>query len=77
MTRRLALTALLCVLAGAAGVVLVASRFAAPARSGTPTFTETKWPFPMDQWGLGHAFRCGPEDCGTEVQVYIRAKIGF
>ena len=40
-------------------------------------WTEAKWPFPMDQWGLGSAYRCGPEDCGTEVKVYIRAKIGF
>lgn len=81
MTRRVALMALLAAFAVAGGAALVASRVpsksAAPARSGTPVFTEVKWPFPMDQWGLGNAYRCGPEDCGTEVNVYIRAKIGF
>ena len=35
------------------------------------------WPFPMDQWGKGKAFRCKAADCGTEVTVYVRAKIGF
>jgi len=80
-TRRLAVAALLSALVVAGGAALVAakvfSKTAAPARSGTPMFTETKWPFPMDQWGLGKAWRCSPEDCGTEVQVYVRAKIGF
>ena len=43
------------------------------ARSGA------KWPgrFPTDQWGKGKAFRCKARDCGTEVNLYIRAKIGF
>ena len=81
MTRRVVLTALLAALVVAGGAALVASKVApkaAPsARTGTPVFTATKWPFPMDQWGLGNAYRCGPEDCGTEVNVYIRAKIGF
>ena len=38
---------------------------------------EVDWPFPMDQWGTGKAFRCGVPDCGAEVTVYLRAKIGF
>ena len=42
-----------------------------------PAWTEARWPFPMDQWGKGKAFRCKAADCGTEVSVYIRAKIGF
>lgn len=42
-----------------------------------PKFAEVKWPFAMDQWGLGHAWRCGAEDCGVEVNVFLRAKIGF
>jgi hypothetical protein len=42
-----------------------------------PAWSETRWPFPMDQWGEGKAFRCKAADCGTEVAVYIRAKIGF
>lgn len=42
-----------------------------------PAWSEMQWPFPMDQWGKGKAFRCKPSDCGTEVFVYVRAKIGF
>jgi hypothetical protein len=42
-----------------------------------PAWNEVQWPFPMDQWGKGKAFRCRAADCGTEVTVYIRAKIGF
>jgi len=42
-----------------------------------PVWTEVQWPFPMDEWGKGKAFRCGAADCGVEVNFYIRAKIGF
>lgn len=42
-----------------------------------PKFTEVKWPFMLDQWGTGHAYRCAPEACGVEVNVFVRAKIGF
>jgi hypothetical protein len=42
-----------------------------------PKFTEARWPFPTDEWGEGKAFRCDAADCGVEVNVYIRAKIGF
>ena len=42
-----------------------------------PSWRETRWPFLMDQWGLGRAFHCAARDCGTELNVYVRAKIGF
>ena len=42
-----------------------------------PVWSEVAWPFAMDQWGKGKAFQCRAADCGTEVNVYIRAKIGF
>jgi hypothetical protein len=42
-----------------------------------PAWTESQWPFLMDQWGKGKAFQCKAADCGTEVNLYIRAKIGF
>ena len=42
-----------------------------------PAWTEYKWPFPIDQWGLGRAFVCKPTECGVEVDVYLRPKIGF
>jgi hypothetical protein len=40
-------------------------------------WSEAAWPFPLDQWGKGKAYRCKAANCGTEVNVYIRAKIGF
>ena len=42
-----------------------------------PVWTEVAWPFPLDQWGAGKAFTCRPADCGSEIQVYLRAKLGF
>lgn len=42
-----------------------------------PVWTEVQWPFTMDEWGKGKAFRCAAADCGAEVNLYIRAKIGF
>jgi|ERR1043165_928307 hypothetical protein len=47
------------------------------AATPQPVWTEVAWPFPMDQWGKGKAFVCRASDCGTEVRVYVRAKIGF
>jgi hypothetical protein len=42
-----------------------------------PVWTEAKWPFLMDQWGIGKAFVCAPADCGARIDVYVRPKIGF
>jgi hypothetical protein len=50
---------------------------AAVATPGRAVWTEAQWPFPMDEWGKGKAFRCEATNCGVEVNVYIRAKIGF
>jgi hypothetical protein len=47
------------------------------AGAAKPAWSEVAWPFPVDQWGKGKAYRCKAADCGTEVNVYIRAKIGF
>lgn len=47
------------------------------ATAAAPVWTEVAWPFPIDPWGRGKAFRCKAADCGTEVNVYLRAKIGF
>src|SRR5450631_968587 len=55
----------------------------APADPGTvettsnPAWIEVKWPFLLDQWGIGKAFTCLPADCGVKVDVYVRPKIGF
>jgi hypothetical protein len=40
-------------------------------------WAEIRWPFPLDQWGIGRAFRCEAADCGSELRLYLRAKIGF
>jgi len=40
-------------------------------------WTQIKWPFLLDQWGIGRAYVCKPADCGVEVNVYFRPKIGF
>ena len=49
-----------------------------PADAEKPAaWSEVKWPFPLDQWGLGRAFRCPAADCGTDISLYLRAKLGF
>ncbi len=60
-----------------ASVALLGAR--APANPSTlpPVWTETKWPFLMDQWGIGKAFVCMPADCGAKIDVYVRPKIGL
>jgi hypothetical protein len=40
-------------------------------------WNEVKWPFPIDQWGVGRAFQCRAADCGGEINLYLRAKLGF
>ena len=42
-----------------------------------PVWTEAAWPFPVDQWGGGWAFQCKAADCGIDVKLYLRPKIGF
>jgi hypothetical protein len=51
----------------------------APADPSTlqPVWTEARWPFLLDQWGIGKAFVCRPADCGAELDVFVRPKIGF
>jgi hypothetical protein len=42
-----------------------------------PIWTEAAWPFPIDQWGEGWAYQCKAADCGIDVNLYLRPKIGF
>jgi len=44
---------------------------------GEPVWSETAWPFPTDEWGGGWSFQCKAADCGTDVNLYLRPKIGF
>jgi hypothetical protein len=52
---------------------------AAKPSDGThrPVWTESTWPFPIDQFGGGWAFHCKAIDCGANVNLYLRPKIGF
>ena len=71
------------IVAASLGSVLAAALawFGPPQRAGAtataPVWTEVAWPFPVDPWGKGKAFRCKAADCGAEVNLYLRAKIGF
>jgi hypothetical protein len=40
-------------------------------------WTDAAWPFPIDQWGQGWAYQCKAADCGIDVTLYLRPKIGF
>jgi hypothetical protein len=48
-----------------------------PDDAHQPVWTEVAWPFPVDQWGGGWAFQCKAADCGIDVNLYLRPKIGF
>jgi hypothetical protein len=50
---------------------------AATSRPAHPVWREAKWPFPLDEWGIGRAYRCASADCGSEINLYLRAKVGF
>ena len=71
--------------AGLAGAIAGYFALVAPKPAGKvtgdtsaarPVWAEVKWPFPIDQWGTGRAFFCKAADCGTEVKLYLRAKLG-
>ena len=72
---------IICLSLAACALTLSAASISAqaPARADTNVFpwVEEKWPFPIDQWGTGQAFGCAAERCGSEVHLYLRAKIGF
>jgi hypothetical protein len=68
------------VLVGAAVGLIGLTPFVDPATkatSGTAVWSEARWPFPIDQWGTGRAFACKSADCGSEVTLFLRAKLGF
>ncbi len=81
MNKPLAIAAALAILLAIGGsAVLLGGK--APEQSrltvgNRPVWAEVAWPFPLDQWGRGIAFRCKPIDCGSDINLYLRAKIGF
>jgi hypothetical protein len=68
------------VLGAAAASVLLPGEPSGERRAASaslrPVWTEMPWPFALDPWGRGKAFRCKSADCGTEVSLYLRAKLG-
>ena len=64
------------VLAGCLAAALVGDA-RRPAAADARTWTEVKWPFLIDQWGLGRAFQCRAAGCDGEVMLYLRTKVGF
>ena len=81
MAKTLLTIGLACGLLGVAAALALLSREpsghgAAVSASLRPVWTEVQWPFALDPWGKGKAFRCKSADCGTEVNLYLRAKLG-
>jgi hypothetical protein len=65
-------------IAGYAAIFLTAKpQDLPPASAREPVWTEAAWPFPIDQWGQGWAYQCKAADCGVEINLYLRPKIGF
>jgi hypothetical protein len=71
------LVAGLTVLGGQHARSVVASMSQIPAVTKSGGWAETEWPFPPDPWGRGKAFRCAAAQCGIEMSVFVRPKIGF
>jgi hypothetical protein len=82
MNRRMATAVATVVALAVATGAFAIFRSAVPAnvgpKPGDPSaWIEVAWPFSVDQWGSGKAFKCKPAVCdGTDVTVYIRAKLG-
>jgi hypothetical protein len=80
MRKRIAAVVAAVLIGGIGGytVVLAVKPPAAAQRvAAHPVWAESTWPFPIDQWGEGWAFQCKAADCGTEVDLYLRPKLGF
>jgi len=59
------------------GAVSGATAYQHAGRHHDEAWREIAWPFPRDGWPAGKAFRCGTSECGGEVELYVRPKIGF
>ena len=65
-------------LAGAALSLVAGSPSTAVTETDVrPRWVEVNWPFAIDQWGSGRAYTCRAADCGTNVDLYLRRKLGF
>jgi hypothetical protein len=83
MSKRI-VTATIAVLAVAAGIggyaAFLAARPTAERQQTSPDesiWIQNAWPFPIDQWGEGWVYQCKAADCGVDITLYVRPKIGF
>ena len=80
MIKRTVTVVAVMLIAGIGGYALFLAAMPDPHRMSArdrPVWTVAAWPFPMDQWGQGWAYQCKSADCGIEVNLYLRPKIGF
>jgi hypothetical protein len=81
MSKRIAILTAAVLVAGVGGyAVFLAAKPSVDAlttSSRGPVWTTATWPFPIDQWGQGWAYQCKAADCGVDVNLYLRPKIGF
>jgi len=76
--KRIAMVAAVVLVAGfGASAFFFAATLPADMHRGQPVWTDAAWPFPIDQWGRGWAYQCKAADCGIEVKLYLRPKVGF
>ncbi|HEY6994331.1 MAG TPA: hypothetical protein VH397_11520 [Xanthobacteraceae bacterium] len=77
LTTRHAFAVALTIAAAGGGYAALRAAQAPQRAHDRPAWTEIAWPFASDQWGRGRAFRCKAAACGSEIDLYLRAKIGF
>jgi hypothetical protein len=71
---------ILTIMCACMGLVVLAARGGlggAPEPPLRAKWIEVKWPFALDQWGTGRAFHCATAECGIEIRLYLRPKLGY
>jgi hypothetical protein len=77
-SRIVAIGAVLAAGIAGSGIFLAAKPPGDTHRTGeAPAWSEAAWPFAIDQWGEGWAYQCKAADCGIDVNLYLRPKLGF
>src|ERR1700704_1932267 len=77
MIKRIATLAAVVLVAGSGGDGVFLPARAPAGTQRAPVWNGAAWPFPIDQWGQGWAYQCKAADCGVDVNLYLRPKIGF
>ena len=78
MNKPLAIAAGLAILLAIGGsAALLGGKAPEPPRiaaGNRPVWAEVAWPFALDQWGRGLAFRCKPTECGSDINLYLQLR---